>query len=605
MKEDIRLTRLREKVSLLPQSPGVYQFYNADGKIIYVGKAKSLKRRVSSYFMRIDQQQGRLKVLVRQIEDIRHIVVNSEAEALLLENNMIKELQPRYNIMLKDDKTYPWIAISNEPFPRIYSTRRLVKDGTRYFGPYATVYIQKMLLESVRSIYKLRPCRYHLTEESVAQGKFGVCLKYHLGLCSAPCAGHISREKYAESISAVENILRGNFKAVTDSLRAEMMLAAEQLRFESAQRFKEKIEQLENFQSKSTVVNPTVGTCDVFYLLKDEMVVYCNYMKIRLGNVVSSMTFEMKLGLDEQLDDVLSFAISRISTEMNEPLSREVVVPFVPSDEELFENVKFVVPKRGDKLRLLELAEKNCRTYRTEQLVYQDKKNPELKVERLMEQMKKDLYLSEQPRHIECFDNSNIQGSYPVAACVVFRDGRPARSQYRHFNVKTVVGADDFATMQEIITRRYSRLIEEGAELPQLVVVDGGKGQLSKAYEVFEQLGLTGKVALIGLAKRLEEVFFPNDSTPYYLDKNSETLRVLMHIRDEAHRFGITFHRNQRSRGFIQSELLDIKGIGEQTATKLLKHFRSVANVRKASYDELCAVVGSRAARILTEYFSK
>ena len=605
MKEDIRLTRLREKVSLLPQSPGVYQFYNADGKIIYVGKAKSLKRRVSSYFNRINQQQGKLKVLVRQIEDIRHIVVNSEAEALLLETNMIKELQPRYNIMLKDDKTYPWIAISNEPFPRIYSTRRLVKDGTRYFGPYATVYIQKMLLESVRSIYKLRPCRYHLTEESVAQGKFGVCLKYHIGLCSAPCAGHISVEKYAESISAVENILRGNFKAVTDSLRGEMMLAAEQLRFEAAQRIKEQIEQLENFQSKSTVVNPTVGTCDVFYLLKDEGVVYCNYMRIRNGNVVSSMTFEMKLGLDEQLEDVLSFAISRISTEMNEPLSREVVVPFVPSDEELFENVKFVVPKRGDKLRLLELAEKNCRTYRTEQLVYQDKKNPELKVERLMEQMKKDLYLAEQPRHIECFDNSNIQGSYPVAACVVFRDGRPARSQYRHFNVKTVVGADDFATMQEIITRRYSRLIEEGAELPQLVVVDGGKGQLSKAYEVFEQLGLTGKVALIGLAKRLEEVFFPNDSTPYYLDKNSETLRVLMHIRDEAHRFGITFHRNQRSRGFIQSELLDIKGIGEQTATKLLKHFRSVANVRKASYDELCAVVGSRAARILTEYFSK
>ena len=605
MKEDIRLTRLREKVSLLPQSPGVYQFYNADGKIIYVGKAKSLKRRVSSYFNRIDQQQGKLKVLVRQIEDIRHIVVNSEAEALLLENNMIKELQPRYNIMLKDDKTYPWIAISNEPFPRIYSTRRLIKDGTRYFGPYATVYIQKMLLESVRSIYKLRPCRYHLTEESVAQGKFGVCLKYHIGLCSAPCAGHISVEKYAESISAVENILRGNFKAVTDSLRGEMMLAAEQLRFEAAQRIKEQIEQLENFQSKSTVVNPTVGTCDVFYLLKDEGVVYCNYMRIRNGNVVSSMTFEMKLGLDEQLEDVLSFAISRISAELNEPLSREVVVQFAPTDEELFENVKFVVPKRGDKLRLLELAEKNCRTYRTEQLVYQDKKNPELKVERLMEQMKKDLYLAEQPRHIECFDNSNIQGSYPVAACVVFRDGRPARSQYRHFNVKTVVGADDFATMQEIITRRYSRLIEEGAELPQLVVVDGGKGQLSKAYEVFEQLGLTGKVALIGLAKRLEEVFFPNDSTPYYLDKNSETLRVLMHIRDEAHRFGITFHRNQRSRGFIQSELLDIKGIGEQTATKLLKHFRSVANVRKASYDELCAVVGSRAARILTEYFSK
>ena len=605
MRDDIRLARLREKVSLLPTSPGVYQFLNADGKIIYVGKAKSLKRRVSSYFMRIDQQQGKLKVLVKQIEDIHHIVVNNEYEALLLENNMIKNLQPRYNILLKDDKTYPWIAISNEPFPRIYSTRRLVKDGTRYFGPYASVYVQKMLLESVRNIYKLRTCRLNLTEKSVADGKFGVCLKAHIGLCSAPCVGRISREEYLDAMSSVEDILRGDLKKVIETIREDMMLAASQLRFEAAQKLKEKIEQLENFQSRSTVVNPSVGTCDVFYVLREESAAYCNFMRIRSGNVISSITLEMKLGIENELSEILSFVISRISSELNDKLSHEVIVQAEPEEVELFENVQFTVPKRGDKLRLLQLAEKNCRMYRAEQQRYQDKKSPELRVERLMEQMKKDLYLSEQPRHIECFDNSNIQGSYPVAACVVFRDGRPARSQYRHFNVKTVIGADDFATMREIIGRRYERLIKEGAQLPQLVVVDGGKGQLSKAYEVFEELGLTGKVALIGLAKRLEEVYFPNDPIPYYLDKNSETLKVLMHIRDEAHRFGITFHRNQRSKGFIQSELNNIKGIGEITVSKLLKRFRTVSKVRSASYDELCEVVGSRAAKILTEHFAK
>jgi excinuclease ABC subunit C len=605
MKDDIRLARLREKVSLLPTSPGVYQFLNADGKIIYVGKAKSLKRRVSSYFMRIDQQQGKLKVLVRQIEDIRHIVVNNEYEALLLENNMIKELQPRYNIMLKDDKTYPWIAISNEPFPRIYSTRRVVRDGTRYFGPYASVYIQKMLLESVRSIYRLRTCRLNLTEKSVADGKFGVCLKAHIGLCSAPCVGRISQKEYFESISSVEDILRGDLRKVVDTLREEMLAAASQLRFESAQKLKEKIEQLENFHSRSTVVNPSVGTCDVFYLLREDSSAYCNFMRIRGGNVISSMTVELKLGIEEQLSEILTFVISRISSELNGGLSREVIVQAELSNGELFDKVQFTVPKRGDKLRLLEFAEKNCRMYRAEQQRYLDKKSPELRAERLMEQMKKDLYLSEQPRHIECFDNSNIQGSYPVAACVVFRDGRPARSEYRHFNVKTVVGADDFATMREIIRRRYGRLLKEGAELPQLVVIDGGKGQLSAVYEVFEELGLTGRVALIGLAKRLEEIFFPQDSVPYYLDKNSETLKVLMHIRDEAHRFGITFHRNQRSKGFIHSELSDIKGIGEVTVSKLLKRYRTISKVRAASYDELCKVVGSRAAKILTEYFGK
>ncbi len=605
MKDDIRLARLREKVSLLPTSPGVYQFLNADGKIIYVGKAKSLKRRVSSYFMRIDQQQGKLKVLVRQIEDIRHIVVNNEYEALLLENNMIKELQPRYNIMLKDDKTYPWIAISNEPFPRIYSTRRVVRDGTRYFGPYASVYIQKMLLESVRSIYRLRTCRLNLTEKSVADGKFGVCLKAHIGLCSAPCVGRISQKEYFESISSVEDILRGDLRKVVDTLREEMLAAASQLRFESAQKLKEKIEQLENFHSRSTVVNPSVGTCDVFYLLREDSSAYCNFMRIRGGNVISSMTVELKLGIEEQLSEILTFVISRISSELNGGLSREVIVQAELSNGELFDKVQFTVPKRGDKLRLLEFAEKNCRMYRAEQQRYLDKKSPELRAERLMEQMKKDLYLSEQPRHIECFDNSNIQGSYPVAACVVFRDGRPARSEYRHFNVKTVVGADDFATMREIIGRRYGRLLKEGAELPQLVVIDGGKGQLSAVYEVFEELGLTGRVALIGLAKRLEEIFFPQDSVPYYLDKNSETLKVLMHIRDEAHRFGITFHRNQRSKGFIHSELSDIKGIGEVTVSKLLKRYRTISKVRAASYDELCKVVGSRAAKILTEYFGK
>ena len=600
-----RIKRLKEIVSLLPNEPGVYRFLNAEGTVIYVGKAKNLKKRVSSYFLESHQKvNNKLRVLVRNIEDIKHIVVQSETDALLLENNLIKSLMPRYNIMLKDDKTYPWICVKNEPFPRIISTRRRDRDGSKYFGPYSSVYVQKQLLELIRKVYSIRTCSLNLSPENIRKGKYTVCLEYHIGNCKGPCVGNQPEEDYDLNVELATNILKGDMKEVLNYLKKKMADAAAGMKFELAQKFKQQIEAISNFQSKTVIVNNSLTNLDVFYLLIGGNNAYCNFMRIKDGAVINSFTIEMKLGVDESSQDILSFAISEIEQKIEGGLMREIIVPFKPN-EEIFPGHEFHVPRRGDKVKLLELAERNCRLYRIEKLKYIEKTDPNRHTDRIMAQMQKDLYLNVEPRHIECFDNSNIQGSNPVAACVVFRDGKPAKKEYRHFNIKTVEGPNDFASMEEVITRRYTRMMNEGVELPQLIVVDGGKGQLSSAYRVLQKLGLNGKIAIIGLAKRLEEVYYPHDSTPHYLDKNSETLKVLMRIRDEAHRFGITFHRQKRSLNFIKTELESIPGLGEKSAEKLLKKFRAVSKIKSASKEELVAVVGNSRAEAILKHFSK
>ncbi len=601
-----RIDALKEKISLLPSEPGVYRFLNSEGTVIYVGKAKDLKKRVSSYFNRNRLEGDRkLRVLVRQIHDIRHIVVLNEADAFLLENNLIKDLKPRYNVMLKDDKTYPWICIKNEPFPRIFSTRKLVRDGSRYFGPYASVFIQKQMLELIREIRMFRTCSLNLAPEKIAQGKYTVCLEYHIGNCKGPCVGYQTEEEYARNVDFVANILKGNTRQVIDYLQAEMRKSAEALRYEEAQELKDRIELVRNFQSKTVIVNTSLTNLDVFYIILDEGIAFCNFMRVRNGAVVNSFTVELKPGLEDRPEDILTYAIFRIREQLEGTLSREIIVPFLPNAQ-LFPESVFHVPQKGDKLKLLELAEKNAKIFKIEKLKYIEKVDPQRHVDRIMEQMRKDLYMASQPRHIECFDNSNIQGTHPVASCVVFRDGKPSRKEYRHFNIKTVVGANDFASMEEVVTRRYTRMMEEGKELPQLIVIDGGKGQLGFAYRVLTRLGLQDKIRMIGLAKRMEEVFFPNDPTPHYLDKTSETLKILMHIRDEAHRFGIAFHRQKRSIDFIRSELESIPGLGSKSIEKLLKKFKTISRIRKAEPAELEGVVGkSRAAAILDFYKEK
>lgn len=558
---------LKEKVSLLPLLPGVYQFMDDTGTTIYVGKAKSLRKRVSSYFTARDRQTGKLRLLVNNIADMKHTVVSSESDALLLENNMIKSLRPRYNILLKDDKTYPWIAIQKEAFPRVISTRTMRSDGSIYFGPYASVFVQKTILELVRSIYNIRTCALNLSEERIAEGKYSVCLEYHIGNCKAPCIGQVTEQEYNENIANIKTILKGDLRSVESYLTRQMHQASKELKFEVAHTIKQKLDTISLFQSKSVLVNSTISNVDVFFPIIESQKAYCTFIRVVRGAVISSLTVEMKLTLEETQSDILTFAIMHIAEQVEGGLSKEVLVPFLP-EIDCFENIKFSVPQRGDKLKLLEFAEKNCKMYRIEQLKYVEKTDPARHSRRIMEQMANDLQLRELPTHIECFDNSNIQGHFPVAACVVFRDGRPARRDYRHFNIKTVVGADDFASMEEVMRRRYTRLIAEGGELPQLIVIDGGKGQLGMAYGVLCELELQDKITIIGLAKRLEEIFYPNDSVPLYLSKSSETLKVLMHIRDEAHRFGITFHRNKRSAAMLKSELKDVKGLGERSIEK-------------------------------------
>lgn len=594
---------IKEQVAALPHSPGVYQFVNRNGDIIYVGKAKSLKRRVASYFVESKEHSAKVIVMTRQVVDIRHIVVDSEQDALLLENSLIKTLQPRYNILLKDDKTYPWIVIRREPFPRVQSTRQLLRDGSQYFGPYGSIATQRSLLEFIREVIPLRTCRLDLSSTAIKSGKHSVCLQYHLGNCKGPCVGAQSDTEYAESISLVLSILKGDLRPVRRWLEEEMMRAAEELRFEAAEQFKRRLRSLDEYQSRSVIVSSKIVDCDVFTLLPDDNVAYCNFLRIRHGSIVAVQTIRLTTGVENSDEELLSAAIQHIVENISGELSREVIVPVMPSAAMLFDGVTFTIPKRGEKADLVEFSLKSARIYRAEILKNLEIKNPERHTERLMNAMQKELHLAHQPRHIECFDNSNLQGSNPVASCVVFRNGKPSRKEYRHFNIKSVEGPDDFASMREIVHRRYSRLLAEDAELPDLIIVDGGKGQLSSAYGILCELGIEKRVPIVGLAKRIEEVFYPNDPTPYYLSRTGEPLKVICHIRDEAHRFGITFHRQKRSKAFIDSELSHIKGIGTKSLTALLRKFKTVSAVREASHAALAEVVGNSKAEIIKKYF--
>ena len=599
-----RIDILKEQVAALPLSPGVYQFLDANGVIIYVGKAKSLRKRVSSYFVQSKEHSAKVRVLVKNIAAIRHIVVGSEQDALLLENSLIKTHQPRYNILLKDDKSYPWIVLRKEYFPRVESTRQLRHDGSQYFGPYSSIAMQRSILEFIREVIPLRTCKLNLSPQNIAKGKYGVCLQYHLGNCKAPCIGAQSQEEYSQLTDMVKDILKGDLRPVRRYLEENMRQAASALQFESAQRFKQRLDALDNYQSRSVIVSAKIVDCDIFSLLEDDDVAYCNFIRLRHGSIVAHHTVRLSTGIDSTPADMLTMAIQHIVENISHDLSREVIVPFLPSTTLLFDKVVFTIPKRGEKADLLEFSLKSARIYRAEQMRNLEIKNPERHTERLMNVMQKELRLDRQPRHIECFDNSNLQGTNPVAACVVFRDGKPSRKEYRHFNVKSVVGANDYATMQEIIYRRYSRQLEEGEELPDLIIVDGGKGQLSAACEILEGLGLSQSIPIIGLAERMEEVFYPNDPMPYYLSRTGEPLKVIRHIRDEAHRFGITFHRQKRSKAFIDSELSHIKGIGSKSLTALLRRFKSVNAVRDASVEELSDVVGESRARAIKEHFA-
>ncbi|MDO6515898.1 excinuclease ABC subunit UvrC [Zobellia uliginosa] len=586
------------QLSTLPKSPGVYQFYDADDKILYVGKAKDLKKRVSSYFTK-NHEYGKTRVLVKKIRRIKHIVVPTESDALLLENNLIKKYRPRYNVLLKDDKSYPWICIKNERFPRIFPTRKMIKDGSEYFGPYTSMKTVRTLLDLVKGVYPLRTCNYDLSKEKIESGKYKVCLEYHLGNCKGPCEGLQDAEEYHAQIEDIRKIIKGDFKSSLSYFRTQMKSLASEMKFEEAQQVKEKIEILENYQVKSTIVNPKINNVDVFSIISDESHGYVNFLQLSHGSIIRSHTLEMKKKLNETDAELLALAIIEIRQRFNS-LSREIYLPFeVPVESHL----KVTIPKLGDKRKILDLSERNAKFYRHERFKQIKIIDPDRHTNRIMAQMKKDLHLSAEPRHIECFDNSNIQGSNPVAACVVFKDGKPSKKDYRHFNIKTVTGPDDFASMEEVVFRRYKRLLQEEEPLPQLIVIDGGKGQLSSALKSLDALGLRGTIAIIGIAKRLEEIFFPEDPIPLYLDKKSESLKIIQQLRNEAHRFGITFHRNKRSKAAIDSKLESIDGIGAKTAEELLKKFKSVKRIKEASIENLTEVVGVSRAKKVYEAF--
>lgn len=593
--------KIRNILQTLPNNPGVYQHLDKNGKILYIGKAKDLKKRVSSYFTK-SHDSARLHVLVRKIDDIKTIITETEFDALLLENNLIKEYQPRYNINLKDDKTYPWICIKKERFPRIFSTRNPVKDGSEYYGPYASVRVMKTVLELIRQLYHIRTCKLNLSPENIEQQKFRVCLEYHIGNCLGPCEARQSEEDYNKDVEASRELIKGNLTAVKRMLERQMHELAGKLHFEEAQKVKEKIEMVERYQAKSTVVHPTITNVDVFSVLTDAEYGYVNYLKIIDGAILQAHTVELKKKLDEKPEEMLEMAIPEIRALFNSS-SRELYLSHKIDLE--IPDVKMHVPQRGDKKHLVELSMKNARYFRLEKLKNIQIVDPDRHTTRLMQQMKEDLRMKEEPRHIECFDNSNIQGTNPVAACVVFKDGKPSKKDYRHFNIKTVEGPDDYASMEEVVFRRYNRMIQEEEPLPQLIVIDGGKGQLGAALKALETLGLRGEIAILGIAKRLEELYFPGDKYPLYLDKRSETLKIIQRLRDEAHRFGITHHRNRRSKSTFKSELEQIPGIGEATIKDLLRKFKSVKKVKEATEEELASVVGtSRAKRIIT-YFNK
>ena len=598
--------RIKEQVALLPLSPGVYQFVDRNGTIIYVGKAKSLRKRVSSYFAENRDHSAKVRVLVKQIVEIRHIVVGSETDALLLENSLIKTLQPRYNILLKDDKTYPWIVVRREHFPRVESTRQLVRDGSRYYGPYGSMAMQRSVLDFIREVVPLRTCRLDLAPERIAQGRYGVCLQYHLGNCRGPCAGLQDEEAYGELVAMVEAVLKGDLRPVRRYLEAEMERAAAALKFEAAQRFKQRLDALDNYSSRSVIVSARIVDVDVFSLLPDDDTAYCNFVRIRHGSVVGVQTVELTAGVGGDERDMLTLAMQHIVEHVaGGELAREVIVPFLPSTTLLFDGVTFTVPKRGEKLELLEFSQRSARIYRAEQLKNLEIKNPERHTERLMNALQEALRLDRQPRHIECFDNSNLQGADPVASCVVFRDGKPARKEYRHYNVKTVVGADDFASMREIVFRRYTRLMAEGAELPDLIVADGGKAQMGAIREVLEALGLD--IPIAGLAKndrhRTAELLYGFPPLLVGIRPTSPLFHFLSHMQEEVHRFAVSFHRQKRSKAFIHSELERIDGIGRKTIEALLQHFRTVAKVKAAPAEELAALVGAAKAAKIRAYF--
>lgn len=586
------------QLQTLPDSPGVYQYYDADGKILYVGKAKNLKKRVSSYFNKT-HDNAKTNVLVRKIVTIKHIVVPTESDALLLENNLIKKLQPRYNVLLRDDKSYPWLCIKKEPFPRVFTTRRLVKDGSEYFGPYTNFKTVCAIMELIKQLYPLRTCSYDLNANNLAKHKFKVCLEYHLGNCKGPCEGHESLENYQQQINAIREILKGNLKESIKDFKQKMNHFASLMQFEAAQQMKEKIETLENYQARSTIINPKINNVDVFSIVSDETAAFVNFLQIAHGSVIRSHTLEIKKKLDETDQELLELAIVELR-ERFQLLSKEILVPFAV---DLGDQLHCSVPILGDKKQLLELSERNAKFHRIEQLKQLQIVDPDRHTTRIMAQMQKDLRLTVEPRHIECFDNSNIQGTNPVAACVVFKDGKPSKKDYRHFNIKTVEEPNDFASMEEVVYRRYKRLLDENEPLPQLIIIDGGKGQLSSALKSIDALGLRGKIAIIGIAKRLEELFYPGDSVPLYLDKKSETLKVIQYLRNEAHRFGISFHRDQRSKSAINSSMDAIPGIGDKTSTQLLQHFKSVKRLQQASLDAIAAVVGVSKAKKITDFY--
>jgi len=586
------------QLSTLPNSPGVYQYYDKEDKLLYVGKAKNLKKRVASYFNK-QHNNARTRLLVKRINSIKHIVVATETDALLLENNLIKNYQPKYNVMLKDDKTYPWLCIKNERFPRVFSTRKLIKDGSEYFGPYTSMRTVHTLLDLIRGLFPLRTCTFDLSVEKIKAEKFKICLEYHLGNCLGPCEEKYSEEKYDENIEAIRNIIKGNFKESLHVFKNKMKTYAAGLQFEDAQRIKEKINILENYQAKSTVVNPKINNVDVFSIISDESYAYVNFLQISFGNIIRSHTLEIKKKLDETDAELLELSVVELRQRFNS-LSKEMYVPFSIKTEA---GIKVHIPKVGDKKKILDLSVRNAKYYRIERFKQAKIVDPDRHEKRIMAQMKKDLRLSEEPRHIECFDNSNIQGTNPVAACVVFKNGKPSKKEYRKFNIKTVEGPDDFASMEEVVYRRYKRLKEEEQPLPQLIIIDGGKGQLSSALKSLDKLGLRGKIAIVGIAKRLEELFYPGDPIPLYLDKKSETLKIIQQLRNEAHRFGIEFHRNKRSKEALDSALETIPGIGEKTILELLKHFKSAKRISEAGFDDLEKIVGVSRAKKIVEYF--
>jgi excinuclease ABC subunit C len=592
--------KLEPIVRSLPDNPGVYQYFDEHGTIIYVGKAKNLKKRVSSYFRNDASIYGKVRVMVRKIFEIRYLVVDTELDALLLENNLIKEYQPRYNILLKDDKTYPWICIRKEPFPRIGPTRNRVNDGSEYFGPYASGKMMNMILDLIRHIYPLRTCSLNLDRQHIDKGNYKICLQYHIGNCKGPCEKLQDEEDYLKSVSAIREIIKGNINNVKQELTKLMMVYAGAMRFENAKLVKDKIDLLDRYQSKSLVVNPAIHNVDVFSYIEDEGSAYVNFIKISNGAIIQSHTLEMKKKLDESREELLILAIVEVRSRYDSNAS-EIIVPFEP--ELKLPGTTFTIPKTGDKKKLIELSERNADYYRIEKQRQKDLVDPDRHKRRVLNQMMTDLRLTELPSYIECFDNSNIQGAYPVAAMVVFRDAKPSKKDYRHYNIKTVEGPNDFASMEEIIYRRYKRLLDEEQPLPQLIVVDGGKGQLSSALKSLELLELRGKISIVGIAKKLEEIYYPDDSFPMYLDKRSETLRVIQQMRDEAHRFGITHHRKRREKGTIKTELTGIEGIGDTTAEKLLRVFKSVKKIKEAGLAELEAAIDKSKGKIVYQHF--